>query len=273
MQPKLIVWRQCSARNRKNPFCRTENVKPNSATNDFAPIADVYDELVSWVPYTKWVRDLEKRLRAHGLRRDHPILDAACGSGLSTLPWVELGYRVVGVDRCPELLKEARKKVARADSKVTFQRQDLLHLRLGPQFGAAVCMHSGLDYILDDEDLMRAFQSLREALVTGGLLAFDKCLDQPEFYQQECTHVRELSCGTAMFHYKWDREHRLFVQRCTVIRKADGREVSRSEVLHLMKATPLDALIGMVERAGFKLLETPRQFGVSDPGMGIFRAL
>jgi hypothetical protein len=36
---------------------------------------------------------------------------------------------------------------------------------------------------------------------------------------------------------------------------------------------PPDALVEWVERAGFRLLERPVQFEVSDPGMGIFRAV
>jgi len=248
-------------------------VHEHTIPNDFGPIADVYDELVSWAPYGKWVKHLERRLRRHGLNKEHVVLDAACGTGLSTLPWQNLGYRVVGVDHCEETLQQAQKKIAHKDMDVSFLRRNLLDLRFPPSFGAAVCMHSGLDYILEEDDLRRAFRSLRTALFEGALLAFDKCLDEPDFYKQDCTSRRELSCGEAVFHYRWDRGRRLFEQRCVVTRKLGGKVLSRTEVVYLMRATPLAELVKMVEGEGFRVLEPPRQFKVSDPGMGIFRAV
>ena len=61
---------------------------PAGRLNDFDAIADVYDELVDWAPYELWVEELEKRLGRWGLGPGDRLLDAACGTGLSTLPWL-----------------------------------------------------------------------------------------------------------------------------------------------------------------------------------------
>ena len=241
--------------------------------NDFDVIADVYDQFVSWAPYGRWVRDLIARLRPYGLQRGQLILDCACGTGLSTIPWAEHGYRLVGTDRSEKMLQQARKKLQGRGLPVTFVRQDVLELALPLTFDVAVCMHSGLDYILDSRDLSRAFRSLRGQLRRGGLLAFDKCLDEPAFYRNSRTDVRTIPAGKAIFEYSWDRERRLFDQRCIVLREGADGSLTRTEVIYHMKAIPLDELIVMVEAAGFETLEAPRQFKVSDPGMGIFRAV
>jgi SAM-dependent methyltransferase len=240
--------------------------------NDFDCIADVYDELVDWAPYESWVAGLEKRLRCWGLKPGDTILDAACGTGLSTLPWVRRGYRVVGTDGSAAMLERARERMRQAAYEVELKLQNLLELDPGRAFDAAVCMHSGLDYILDDADLGRAFRSLRGCLRTGGLLAFDKCLDEPAFYKDDYADRRELSCGSAEFQYRWDRGKRLLEQRCTVYRDP-GRGPRRTTVVYHLKAVPADELAAMVERAGFKVLEWPKTFRASDPGMGIFRAV
>ncbi len=241
--------------------------------NEFDSLADVYDQLVSWAPYEKWVRDLVRRLRRHGLRRGQLVLDAACGTGLSSIPLARAGYRVVGVDRSEEMLGYARGKVLGAGLDIRFVRGELLDLDLPLSFDAAVCMHSGLDYILDLGELARAFRSLRGQLHEGALLSFDKCLNEPGFYREPRTDSRRIRGGTAIFHYSWDRERKFFDQRCVMLRDEPQGRLRRTEVLHRMRAVPADELVAMVEEAGFKLLEPVRQFTVADPGMGIFRAV
>jgi ubiquinone/menaquinone biosynthesis C-methylase UbiE len=239
--------------------------------NDFDSIADVYDELVDWAPYDDWADALEKRLTRWGLTKAGWILDAACGTGLSTLPWAKKGYRVVGTDASEPMLERARKRMRRERCQVLLLRQNLLSLAPGRQFDAAICMHSGLDYLVDEADIARAFASLRGCLLDGGLLAFDKCLDVPSFYRQDCTDKRDLSCGFAEFQYHWDRRRRLMEQRCAVVRTVGTPH--RTEVLYLLKASDPDELVALVEKAGFVVLEPPTPFTVEDPGMGIFRAV
>ena len=241
--------------------------------NDFGPIADVYDQLVSWAPYRQWVNDLEARLRHYGLPRRASLLDAACGTGLSTVPWLEKGYRVTAFDRSRKALQSARSKVRGRNYTVRFLQRDLLELDLDGPFDAAICMHSGLDYLLDEEKLRRALRELRKPLEAGAFLSFDKCLHRPEFYRNAITTRRELPCGEAVLRHSWDRTRRLMKQECTVIRKSGGEERDRDKVVFYLKAVPLDELLTMVQDAGFEVVEKPRPFRVSDPGMGIFRAV
>ncbi|MCK4374918.1 MAG: class I SAM-dependent methyltransferase [Candidatus Brocadiae bacterium] len=245
---------------------------PVSRINDFDAIADVYDELVEWAPYEVWVAELEERLRRWGLKSGGWILDAACGTGLSMLPWLQRGYRVVGADVSEPMLERCGGRLRQAGYNVELLRQDLLHLEPGRAFDAAICMHSGLDYILDEGDLEAAFRSLRGCLERGGLLAFDKCLDEPAFYRDDYSDSRRLSCGSARFEYRWDRSRRLLEQRCTVLRTR-GSGPARTEVVYHLKAIRPDELIAMVLRAGFVVVEAPKQFTIPDPGMGIFRAI
>jgi len=240
--------------------------------NDFDCIADVYDELVDWAPYEKWVNALHKRLRRRGMTRGDLILDAACGTGLSLLPWLKRGYEVVGTDCSEAMLRQAQARLERAGYWAELRRQPLTDLELERKVRVAVCMHSGLDYILDDAELARAFRSLRGCLEEGGLLAFDKCLDVPAFYRQDYADRRRLSFGTAEFHYRWDRSRRMLEQHC-IVSRLDGRMPARTEVIYHLKATPPAALNRMLEEAGFRMLEPVKNFKVSDPGMGIYRAV
>lgn len=246
----------------------------SESINDFDPLAEVYDQLVSWAPYQQWIENLLPRLRSHGLNDEDQVLDVACGTGLSSIPLADRGYDVVGVDRSIPMLAQARKRAREAGVDVDFRRADLLAMNLERQFDLVLCMHSGLDYILDIDRLQQAFEVLRRHTREGGLLTFDKCLDEPSFYQEPSSNSRSLSNGTAVFHYSWDRANKIFQQRCVILREGDeGEAVERTEVVHKMLAVEVNQLIDMAERAGFEVLERPRQFTISDPGMGIFRAV
>ncbi len=243
------------------------------AINNFDLIARFYDELVSWAPYELWTVILLADLRKFGLEEGSRILDAACGSGLSTIPLARNGYHVTGIDRSGAMLELARGKVRNARLAVELRSADLLNIDLEETFDAVVCIHSGLDYILKLEELQRAFYNVRSCLKTGGLFAFDKCLDEPDFYHQPHEDRRRLKNGKAVMLYSWDRRKRIFRQDCRIDFRDESGDERSVRMLQLMLAVPPGKLIRMVEKAGFETLRPPRQFTITDPGMGIFRAV
>lgn len=241
--------------------------------NDFDPLADVYDQLVSWAPYERWVGELVRRMSDHGLKEGQRVLDVACGTGLSSVPLARRGYDVTGMDCSGAMLAGAGRRAEEAGVELQLHRADLLEMDLGRRFDAAICMHSGLDYILDLQQLQKAFRSVRRHLFEGGLFAFDKCLDEPSFYRQPSSNSRHLADGTAILNYSWERENKIFQQHCVILRQGQSGEVRRTEVVHRMLAVSVERLIEMLGQAGFMMLEPPEEFTLSDPGMGIFRAV
>jgi SAM-dependent methyltransferase len=170
------------------------------------------------------------------------------------------------------MLRMARERFAEEGYEVQLLRQSFLELDPGREFDLLLCMHSGLDYVLDEEELAQVFVSFRRCVRPGGLLAFDKCLDEPEFYHEDYGSTRRLSVGKAEFQYHWDHDARRMVQRCTVTR-TNGAQKSRHEFVYHLQATDPEHLEAMVHRAGFVTLEPPEQFCVEDPGAGIYRAV
>jgi len=241
--------------------------------NDFDAIADVYDELVAWAPYERWIARLDSHMRRLGLRSGGWLLDVACGTGLSSVPWARRGYHVIGADVSEPMLEVARRRAAKAGLDLEFVRQAVADLRPERKFDAALCLHSGLDYILETVDLRRAFRAIRRCLKPGGVFAFDKCLDVPSFYNEDYSEERPLSCGAVRFEYRWDSERRLFEQQCTVQRTADSPGPPRTEVTFHLRATPPDELAEMLDEAGFEELKPVGNFTALDPAAGIYRAV
>ena len=132
----------------------------------FAPF---YDRYTSDHGHDEWMADLDRILRAHGLRGDR-LLDVACGTGRSLVPMLRRGYRVTGCDRSPAMVERARAKLgARGETVVA----DMRALPWRERFDAATCVDDSINYLLSLADVVAALRSIRDALAPGGLLVFD----------------------------------------------------------------------------------------------------
>jgi SAM-dependent methyltransferase len=139
----------------------------------YGPLAPVYDGMARdpgiKALYRRWRETLLAAARERGLR-GRVLVDLACGTGNSTVPWSRRrGWTVVGVDRSAAMLR-----VARAKSKaVRWVRQDLVTLNLGLQADFATCHFDALNHVLDAADLERVFARVGATLRPGGLFQFD----------------------------------------------------------------------------------------------------
>jgi SAM-dependent methyltransferase len=136
--------------------------------------ADAYDAIYRDKNYAGEVDLIERILVRNGLDGPRRLLDLGCGTGNHALPLAQRGYTVVGVDRSPAMLAQAREKASAAHvGSVVFQEGDIRKLDLGQRFDAALMMFTVLGYQLEDADLMAALATVRRHLEPGGLFVFD----------------------------------------------------------------------------------------------------
>ncbi|MEA2368945.1 MAG: hypothetical protein QOH38_1663 [Thermoleophilaceae bacterium] len=137
-----------------------------AAYETFAPF---YDRYTSDHGHDEWMADVHAILRRHGLR-GRRLLDVACGTGKSFVPLLRRGYRVTACDASPAMVERARLKLGdRGEVHVA----DMRSLPWRASFDVATCVDDGINYLLSLGDVLAALRSIREALVPGGLLAFD----------------------------------------------------------------------------------------------------
>jgi SAM-dependent methyltransferase len=106
-----------------------------------------------------------------------PILDLACGSGRLLLPLVRDGHQVIGIDRAPEMLAAAARRIRRLSAsrraRCMLVRADLrAFATLAPATLAISAFHS-VQHLHTDEDFLRFLACARTSLRKGGWLAFD----------------------------------------------------------------------------------------------------
>lgn len=140
-----------------------------SAYGDFAAY---YDRFTSAHDYELWIAVIERLARAHGFDGAE-LIDAACGSGKSFLPWARRGFRVRGLDGSPQMLALAQTKCAAEDLAVELHFHDLRQPSGFPPAPLVTCLDDALNYQLSEEDLDAFVPGLATLVSPGGLLIFD----------------------------------------------------------------------------------------------------
>lgn len=138
------------------------------AEETYERLAPFYDELTREHDYDGWTWHLEHTALTYGVR-GRRLLDAACGTGKSFMPFLERGYTVSGCDISPEMLAIARAKAP----GVELFTADVRELEEVGEFDLITCLDDAVNYLIGDVDLDLAFGSLARNLAEDGVLVFD----------------------------------------------------------------------------------------------------
>jgi ubiquinone/menaquinone biosynthesis C-methylase UbiE len=224
----------------------------------YTDLAARYDEMAKSPAirafYREWGRSLRAAMAEHGLR-PRVLVDLACGTGNSTVPWTRRrGLRVVGVDRSEAMLRVARRK----SSAVRWYRQDLRRLRLAERADVVTCHFDALNHVLREADLQRVFDNVARILREGGLFQFDlntrhmlRWLDGRQKLLRAGRHwyvadnAFDPSTGIATFRHVW------FVAR--------GRLYGRIELAVRERAYGDRTVRRLLRRAGLRLVKVHAQ--------------
>ncbi|MEQ8443791.1 MAG: class I SAM-dependent methyltransferase [Alphaproteobacteria bacterium] len=145
-------------------------------------IASNYDDWSDWYPYIHGsvdaaVDDLTQ-VADHTLKSRLPgglVLDAGCGTGLSTRALLNCGYDVLGVDLSQKSLARAADWLGpEFGDRVRFEAADLLDLpeTLDGKFDGIFAATSVLAHMQSEEELAALMDGFARVLKPGGIAAF-----------------------------------------------------------------------------------------------------
>jgi SAM-dependent methyltransferase len=135
----------------------------------YETLAPEYDFFTAHHDYEVWTAALEQVARDAGLR-GRRLLDVACGTGKSFLPYLARGYEVTACDISPAMVELA---AAKCDGAVRLAVHDVRTLPVLGEFDLVQCVDDALNYLLSDADLTAALAAMRANLAPGGVLVFD----------------------------------------------------------------------------------------------------
>lgn len=246
-------------------------------TEPYEVLATLYDA-ARWGDFAQDMADRVLALAAkHGLGKIDHIVDVACGTGVAAAKLAAAGYRVTGVDRSPQMLAQARQRVAEAGLPgVTLVEADMRNFALDEQADLVTCMYDSLNYLLEEADLLAAFRCAATALRSGGLYVLDM---NTIFGLAEGWGSRDFIRWDSddcfiVCHTFWDYER--LTNTLTLhgfIRQGELWE--RFAETHVQRGYPVATIRALLEQAGLAVLTVCDPFaeGAVEPGAKTGRVL
>ncbi|MGE7592902.1 class I SAM-dependent DNA methyltransferase [Peribacillus frigoritolerans] len=218
--------------------------------------AYVYDELMKDAPYEKWLMILTAKLEQYGIG-GRKVLDLACGTGEMTVELAQHGFEVTGVDLSDEMLLVANEKAVKLGLSVQLFQQNMAELEGLGQFDCVTIFCDSLNYLRDEEDIVKTFSRVHEHLKDGGLFMFDI---HSLYKMEEIFSDHTFAVNGEEVSYIWDCfpgeepysvEHDLSF----FVRDDESGLYDRFDELHYQRTYPVEQYKKWLEQAGFTVSE------------------
>ncbi|MET1179874.1 methyltransferase domain-containing protein [Peribacillus simplex] len=218
--------------------------------------AYVYDELMKDAPYEKWLMILTAKLEQYGIG-GRKVLDLACGTGEMTVELAQHGFDVTGVDLSDEMLLVANEKAVKLGLSIPLFQQNMAELEGLGQFDCVTIFCDSLNYLRNEEDIVKTFSRVHEHLKDGGLFLFDV---HSIYKMEEIFHDNTFAVNGEEVSYIWDCfpgeepysvEHDLSF----FVRDDESGLYDRFDELHYQRTYPVEQYKKWLEQAGFTVSE------------------
>lgn len=145
----------------------------------YRKFAYVYDELMQDMPYPDWLRFARQAWDQYGM--PHTVAELGCGTGSITIPLVNSGFEVAGIDLSSDMLAVARRKMETTpqgqrlfrEGSVRWIQQDMREWILPEPVDSVISFCDCLNYLLEEEDIISTFRRTHAGLKPGGTFLFD----------------------------------------------------------------------------------------------------
>jgi SAM-dependent methyltransferase len=132
-------------------------------------LAPHYDAFTANHDYERWTTALENLALRFGLA-GRRLLDIACGTGKSFLPFLERGYEVTACDVSASMVRQA---IDKAQGRARVEVCDMRSLPALGTFDLVCLLDDAVNYLLSGAELRAALTGIARNLAPGGVAVFD----------------------------------------------------------------------------------------------------
>ena len=217
----------------------------------YGSFAMVYDLFMDNVDYDGWSDYLRKLLRRYGVE-DGLILELGCGTGSMTERLAEAGFDMIGVDCSGEMLEIAQEKKCESGLDILYLEQDMREFELYGTVRAVVSVCDSLNYILEDEELVKVFRLVNNYLDPGGIFLFD--LNTIDKYRKigDTTIAENREEGSFIWDNYYDEDEDINEYQLTIF--------LRDEEVHYQRGYELERIKELLKEAGLEFLDAFEAF-------------
>lgn len=231
----------------------------------YTSFARVYDTFMDNIPYEEWSGYII------GLLKDYQIengilLDLGCGTGSLTKLMARHGFDMIGIDNSEEMLEIAMEKKLESGLDILYLLQDMREIELYGTVRAVISICDSMNYIMDEEDLLKVFMLVNNYLDPKGIFIFD--LNTKYKYEQilgerVIAENRE-DCSFIWENYYYGDEE-VNEYDLTLFIKEEDNLYRRFQENHYQKVYEPDAVKKLLEKAGMELLAVYDAFTKEPP--------
>lgn len=232
--------------------------------------AKVYDILMDHIPYGEWTEYICGLLEKAGIRRGL-LLELGCGTGAMTRRLADRGYDMIGIDNSREMLSRAMVLGSGRQDDILYLCQDMRSFELFGTVAAAFCVCDTMNYLLEEEELLKVFKLVNRYLDPGGLFIFD--MDTSFAYEEimgDNTIAMNREEGSFIWENTFYPEECINEVRLTLFMPrldSDGEKVYiKHEETHVRRAYSIDTIRRLIDEAGMEWVGAYGELTEEEPG-------
>lgn len=244
----------------------------------YTDFASVYDTFMDETPYEEWAERIDNMIREYGIsvpnkgkkqpEAEHAdsgelldteknlVVDLGCGTGTLTEMLAAKGYDMIGIDLSQEMLQVAVAKKEMRNSNVLYLCQDMRELDLYSTAGTIISVCDSVNYLLEEEDLLKTFRLVNNYLYPGGVFIFDfntKYKYEVIIGDTTIAENRE-ECSFIWDNYYHEDEN-INEYDLTVFVKEESGLFRKFEENHYQRGYTLEEMKRLLERAGLRFIK------------------
>ncbi|MGN0165070.1 MAG: class I SAM-dependent DNA methyltransferase [Lachnospiraceae bacterium] len=220
----------------------------------YSDFAYVYDLFMDDIPYDEWTEYITSLLKEYDVNSGL-VCELGCGTGEITMRLRQAGYDMIGLDSSEDMLMVARDKLAEEDMEdILYTHQDMRDFELFGTVKAFVSVCDSINYIINEDDLLKVFHNVNNYLDKDGLFIFDLKTDY--FYKTECgdrTFSQEREEGVLTWKNHYD-EKNCINSYDVIIDVFDMEDDVYDEIEehHVQKAYDLNRIVELLDKSGLR---------------------
>lgn len=221
----------------------------------YSTFASVYDKFMDNVPYKEWADNVAGILGENGID-EGIVLDLGCGSGTITELLAEKGYDMIGVDISEDMLAIANEKKLKSGHDILYLCQDMREFELYGTVRAIVSLCDCLNYILDENDLLKVFRLVYNYLDNDGLFIFD--MNTPYKYKSilaDNTFAENREDASFIWENYFDPDTEINEYDLTLYIEEEAGLFARFEEVHEQRAYDISFVKELIKKAGLKIID------------------